>query len=302
MKVISIGNFDGVHLGHQALLSRARELAGAGRVVAVTFEPHPAAVLHPETAPARLSGADQRRNRLLEAGADEVRELQPSPELLDMDAEAFISALLDDEGGFDAVVEGPDFRFGRRRSAGIDTLHEIGSRRGFRVEVIQPRLVTLEDRSEVQVSSSLIRWLLQHGRVVDAAIALGRPYRLAGTVVSGDQRGRTLGYPTANLDHGDLLLPADGIYAGLAHLPEGSTRPAAVSIGTKPTFGTSVRIAEVHLIGHDGPVDDYGWTLQVELRKWLRDQTRFDDIDDLLKRIGLDCDETMHCVQEHPAR
>lgn len=219
-----------------------------------------------------------------------------------MDAEVFISTLLEDEDGFEAVVEGPDFRFGRGRSAGIDALRAIGGRLGFETEVIEPLDVTLEDRSDVQVSSSLIRWLLRHGRVVDAETALGRPYRLAGTVVSGDQRGRTLGYPTANLDHGNQLLPADGVYAGLAHLPDGGTRPAAVSIGTKPTFGTSVRIAEVHLIGHDGPVDDYGWTLQVDLRKWLRDQTRFDDIDDLLKRIKLDCDETMHCVQEHSAR
>jgi riboflavin kinase/FMN adenylyltransferase len=298
MKVISIGNFDGVHLGHQALMSRARELAGAGQVVAVTFEPHPAVILRPDTAPVRLTGAHRRRELLLEAGADEVRELKPTPELLAMDAEEFIFRLLED-GVFDAVVEGPDFRFARRRSAGIDVLREIGSRRGFKAEVIQPQLVTLEDQSEVQVSSSLVRWLLQHGRVVDAATTLGRPYRLAGTVVSGDQRGRTLGFPTANLDHGNLLLPADGVYAGLAHLPEGGTRPAAVSIGTKPTFGTSVRIAEIHLIGHDAPVDDYGWRLRVDLLKWLRDQTRFDDIDDLLKRIALDCEETSHCVQEH---
>ncbi len=301
MKVISIGNFDGVHLGHQALIGRARELAGAGQVVAVTFEPHPAVILRPGKAPVRLSGPEQRRELLLEAGADEVRELEPTPQLLDMDAEAFIFKLLED-GGFDAVVEGPDFRFARHRSAGLEELREIGARRGFQVEVIQPRLVTLEDRSEVRVSSSLVRWLLDHGRVVDAARTLGRPYRLAGTVVQGDQRGRTLGFPTANLDHGSQLLPADGVYAGLAHLPSGATRPAAVSIGTKPTFGRSDRIAEVHLIGHDGPVDDYGWTLRVDLKRWLRDQTRFDDIDDLLKRITLDCEETSHCVQEHFAR
>lgn len=297
MKVISIGNFDGVHLGHRDLLGRARELAGRGRVLAVTFEPHPAAVLHPETAPPRLVSASRRRELLLEAGADDVRELTPTRDLLDLDAQAFIS-LLREDGPFEAIVEGPDFRFARGRSAGLDTLRDIGGRMGFEVESVPVRTVTLEDRSEAPVSSSLIRWLLARGRVVDVARALGRPHRLDGTVVSGDQRGRDLGFPTANLDLGDRLLPADGVYAGLASLPEGRTAVAAVSVGTKPTFGAGGRLAEIHLIDHDGPLDDYGWTLEVELHRWIRGQARFDGVDQLVERMTLDCAEIRRTMEE----
>ncbi|MCH2144250.1 MAG: bifunctional riboflavin kinase/FMN adenylyltransferase [Phycisphaerales bacterium] len=301
MNVISIGNFDGVHLGHQALARRARELAGDGRVVVVTFEPHPAAILRPGSPLQRLSDPSRRRELLLEAGVDEVRELMPDPELLGSSAEGFIQRL-QAELPFEGIVEGADFRFARGRSAGIEELRMLGTRYGFGVEVVEDQLVELEDRSRVRVCSSLVRWLLARGRVVDACTALGRPYRLDGRVVEGDKRGRTIGFPTANLDHGEQLLPADGVYAGLATLPDGERRMAAVSIGRKPTFGNHDRIAEVHMIGHDGPVDDYGWTLQVDLQRWLREQTRFDSVDDLLNRITLDCAEAQRCLQEHLVR
>jgi riboflavin kinase/FMN adenylyltransferase len=301
MNVISIGNFDGVHLGHQALLGRARELAGSGQVVAVTFEPHPAAILRPNAAIPRLSDASDRRELLLEAGADEVRELEPTAELLDLDADAFIRRLQSD-CPFGAIVEGDDFRFARKRSAGIDTLRALGSTRGFKVEALEDQMVDLEDHSRVRVCSSLIRWLVAEGRVVDAATALGRPYQLVGTVISGDKRGRTIGFPTANLDVGEQLLPADGVYAGWAERPDGTRCIAAVSVGSKPTFGSHRRIAEVHLIGHDGPVDDYGWKLKVDLHRWLRDQTRFDSVEDLLRRIRLDCAESERFLQEHLVR
>ena len=301
MNLLSIGNFDGVHLGHQVLIERARKLAGEGQVVVVTFEPHPSSFLRDHEPPERLMTALQRRETLISCGADKVRELVPSAELLGMPPRSFIEWLRE-EIPFDVIVEGDDFRFGKGRSAGLPELIELGETLGFTVDQVAGQDVELEDQTTVRVCSTLIRWLLAQGRVVDVARALGRPYRLAGTVVSGDQRGRTIGFPTANLDCGDLMLPGDGVYAGIASLPDGTRHPAAVSVGVKPTFGVNARIAEVHLIGHDGPVDDYGWALEVDLLRWLRGQARFNGVDDLLKRITLDCAETERCVQEQLVR
>ena len=205
---------------------------------------------------------------------------------------------LREEVPFDAIVEGDDFRFGKGRSAGLTELRELGASMGFQVEQVDGQDVELEDRTEVRVCSTLIRWLLGRGRVVDVARALGRPYQLSGQVVRGDQRGRTIGFPTANLDCGELMLPGDGVYAGVATLPNGERRPAAVCVGVKPTFGGGSRIAEVHLIGHDAPVDEYGWPLKVDLVRWIRGQTRFNGIEDLLARITIDCAETERRVQE----
>ena len=297
MSSISIGNFDGVHLGHQALVSHAQACASGSRVIVVTFEPHPSLILRPGATPKRLTTAMERRKRLLEAGADEVRELIPTPELLAMDAEGFID-FLQQELDFDVIVEGPDFRFARGRSAGIQELQAIGARRGFRVELLQPVTTVLEDRSEPAVRSTLVRWLLENRRPVDAARALGRPYRLSGAVVQGEQRGRTLGFPTANLDHGELMLPGDGVYAGVGVLPDGSRRAAAVSIGTNPTFAGEGRVCEVHLIDHEGPLNDYGWTLELDLIRFLRDQLLCEDVTQLLGQMERDCVEARRLILE----
>ena len=297
MNVISIGNFDGVHLGHMALLDRARALAGGSQVTVVTFEPHPASIVRPDMVPRRLSTSSQRRELLLAAGADEVRELEPTPELLGLGAREFIDRMRA-EFDFGAIVEGRDFRFARRRSAGVEELAAIGQECGFAVELLDEVLVRLEDQTEVPVRSTLIRWLLEHGRVVDAARALGRPYRISGTVVAGDKRGRTLGYPTANLDHGDQVLPADGVYAGLALLPDGTRRVAGVSVGTKPTFNGAERVAEAHLIDHDAPVDEYGWNLEIDLVHWLREQLRFDDVEQLCACMDRDCQQARQAIEE----
>ena len=247
MSSLTISNFDGVHLGHRSLVERARELARDGRVVAVTFEPHPAAALEARRAPRRLTPAPLRRALLESLGVDEVIELEPTAELLALDGAEFIEFLRRTQT-FDTVVEGADFRFGRGRGCGIGDLETIGGRLGFEVEVVDDVSVTLEDRTLLDVRSTAIRWLLTQGRVVDAAIALGRPHQLTGTVVQGDQRGRDLGFPTANLSPGETLLPADGVYAGVATLPDGARVLAAISVGTKPTFGSNQRVCEARLI------------------------------------------------------
>jgi riboflavin kinase/FMN adenylyltransferase len=289
---VTIGNFDGVHLGHRALIDLARETAGTGaEVVAVTFEPAPAVVLGLPEVPRILTAAERRR-RLLDAGADRVLELETTPELLALDPEAFLDDLFRRLGGpFAAIAEGPDFRFGRGRSGSIETLRKCGDDRGFRVVIPEERRVRLVDGLEVPARSSVVRRLLDLGRVEDAARVLGRPHTLVGRVVRGDQRGRTIGIPTANLDLEGAMLPGDGVYAGIATLPGGVRRPAAVSIGTKPTFIETPRVAEVHVLDWEGTLDDYGWRLETSLDRRLRGQERYDGLEPFLAQLERDLDQ-----------
>ena len=278
MVTLSIGNFDGVHAGHRALISLARQVAGdSGPVVAVTFEPLPAARLRPATAPPRLSTAEERRERLLGAGADEVVELEPTPELLGQSPEEFLASLRA-RVPFGAIVEGEDFRFGKGRAGDLALLRAIGEREGFRTLVMPGIEIELGDLTLARAASSLVRWMLGRGRVHDAGRLLGRPYAIAGVTAPGDRRGRTLGFPTANLADGSwggTMLPADGVYAGVATLPDGRERIAAISIGTKSTFGGTRRTCEAHLPGESLPLDWYGWPLRIAFTRWIRGQMRF---------------------------
>ena len=285
---VTIGNFDGVHIGHRALIDQARKVAGpSGRVTAVTFEPHPLRLLRPEVAPQTIQLPAERRQALLDAGATDVRVLEVNRALLQMEAVAFLEWLRQDTG-FDAIVEGPDFHFGKARGGDVTLLRREGGRLGFTLEVVEPVQVQLSDGGTAAASSSLLRWLLGHGRVEDAARVLGRPYGFAGTVIRGDQRGREIGWPTANIEHGDRLLPADGVYAGTAELPDGSRRRAAISVGTKPTFGDAERTVEAFLLDHQAPLDQYGWRLSVTFDRWLREQARFDSVEPLLAQMRRD--------------
>lgn len=317
--ILTIGNFDGVHVGHAAILARARQCAGQlhppARVVALAFDPHPATVLRPGRAPARLTEFADRRRLLLAHGADAVERLRPTTALLSLEPDQFIARLV---ARFKpaAIVEGEDFRFGRDRSGSIETLRQLGAEHGFCVEVVPPVEAVLTDLTTVTASSSLVRWLVQQGRVRDAAAVLGRPYVLAGRVVPGDRRGHELGFPTANL-HARCLLPADGVYAALAWvcgldrpgptdadgLPPDAEPPtflAAVSVGTKPTFDGSVRVAEAHLFHPDRPfpadapralveLETYGWHLRLALVGWIRDQIRFESPIELAEQMFRDC-------------
>lgn len=291
---ITIGNFDGVHLGHRRLVSEARAAAGTnGRVVVMSFDPHPASILRPAALPARLTSFEQRVDLLLAEGADEVIAIVPTPEFLAQEPEAFIATIVAEHRPRH-IVEGPDFRFGRGRAGSVEMLRELEERHGFTTRVIDPVSVPLDNCQLVIASSSMIRRLVGLGRMGDAAAILGRPYELAGTVERGDQRGRTIGTPTANIDTGEYQLPADGVYAGRARRGDGDDRwyPAAVSVGTKPTFGRNPRSCEAHLIGYTGPLDDYGWAIRLEISDWLRDQIRYDDIDLLVDQIRRDIEQT----------
>lgn len=288
MLAISIGNFDGVHRGHAALLRRARSIAGpSGWVVVVTFDPHPLARLRPHAVPPSLTACDERVRLLRALGADDVVVLDPTPELLQREPSEFIVELRR-RVPFDAIVEGDDFRFGRARSGSVGTLREIGAREGFTVDVVDGIDVALGDQTVVRASSTMARWLVAQGRVADAARLLGRPYALVAPTAAGDRRGRTIGFPTMNLAHGAALLPADGVYGGWVTLDDGSRHVAAISVGTKPSFGASARTCEAHLPGLDLPLDRYGFTVRVEFGRWVRGQFALRSTDALVAQIGRD--------------
>ncbi len=284
--ILTVGSFDGVHLGHRALIDAARRQADrtGGSVIALVFERHPLATLRPEDAPPPLTLPETRRELLRAAGVDQIVGLDPTPELLSLDPQAFIERMV--QAHHPAVwIEGPDFRFGRDRAGNLDVLRDLGKAHGFDVQVIDPVETVLHDLSQVPVRSSLIRWLVLQGRVADAAKCLGRPYAVRGVVVRGEQRGRTIGFPTANLDTGAVLLPADGVYAGVVE-HDGRPIAAAISLGTKPTFAGHDRAFEAHLIDFDG--DLYGETLEVTVTRFVRDQVAFASREALIEQMHRD--------------
>ena len=298
MKIaISIGNFDAVHLGHIALVEAARQAVGAeGRVEMWSFDPSPVSVLQPEQQLDRLTTFSERTSLLLEAGADEVKQIVPTKALLSKSPKTYIAELVD-QTSCNFIVEGEGFRFGKNRAGTCETLEEFGQEFGFQSIVVEGVEVALRDHSIVRASSSTIRWLLQAGRVEDAAIMLGRRVQVSGMVVQGDRRGRTMGFPTANLQGVQTMLPCDGIYAGTASIEGEKTYPAAISIGSKPTFGENDRVCEVHIIGYDGDVDHYDWPLTVTISHWIRDQLRFDSTEELTSAIDHDI-ECVHRLTE----
>ncbi len=292
--VITIGTFDGVHMGHRAILAEARRLATAHgtKVVALAFDPHPASILRPEHEPPRLTTPDEKCSALRHAGADEVELIEPTRQLLDQSPETFIQSLVDTMG-IKAIAEGANFRFGRDRRGDAATLRWIGERIGFEFAEVSPVRVTLCDQWSVQVSSSLIRWLLEQGRVADASRCLGRSYGLSGSVVAGARRGRTIGVPTANVDPlvtRQVMIPADGVYGGTVSVAGRGRHPAAISIGVKPTFADGGRVVEAHLIDFDG--DLYGKNIRVETVRWLREQRRFKTVELLQAQLQRDIART----------
>lgn len=300
--VLTIGNFDGVHIGHQSLVARAREIASRHasrpRVIALSFDPHPLTRLRPELAPPMLTTFEERSRLLRDAGADEVVRLDPTPELLAISPESFIAHLVAQHAPV-AIVEGPDFHFGKARAGNNVTLASLGKLHGFEVSIVPPVESSLNDQSVVTVSSTIIRWLVRHGRVADAARLLGRPYTITGTVVQGDQRGRQIGFPTANLST-PCLLPADAVYAGVAQLVDGRRFNAAIHVGVRSTFDDTTRTLEAYILDWKGPLAEggaeYHWPLRLEITHWLRDQARFDSVSSLVDQIGRDVSRTRTLV------
>ena len=286
--VVTIGNFDGVHLGHQHVIRRAREVAdelGVRDVVAVTFDPHPIAVLRPEHAPPTLTTIETRVRLLEEAGADDVLVIPFSRELADWSPERFIDEIIVEALHAKAVVVGANFRFGSRAAGDVATLREAGEERDFRTVGI-----ALDGGPQVW-SSTYVRNCLTAGDVEGAAEALGRPFTVRGEVVRGDERGRELGYPTANVPTtGMHAAPADGVYAGwLRRLDgDGDPLPAAISVGTNPTFeGDRERRVESYVLDRDD-LELYGVPVEVSFVARLRGMKRFDSVDELVETMADD--------------
>ena len=286
--VVTIGAYDGVHVGHRSLLARVRLMAddlGAAAAV-VTFDRHPATVVRPESAPRLLTDLDQKLELLETTGMDYAHVIRFDEERSRESAEDFVGTVLVDCLAARAVVVGHDFHFGHRRRGNVPLLQHMGADLGF--DVLGISLVA-DDAAGEAVSSTRIRRLLAAGDVAAAAALLGRPHEVRGTVVQGDRRGRELGYPTANVVvPAEILLPADGIYAGWYRRPDGSMHPAAISLGRRATFhpDAEVSVLEAYLLDFDG--DLYGERARVRFVARLRDDARFDSADALVAQIDAD--------------
>ncbi len=283
---LTIGNFDGVHRGHLAILRRLRELADEEGVPAavLTFDPHPAAVLAKRKPLSPLTWLERRTALLAETGLDAVIILSSTPEFFQTPAEDFFHGLLREKLAIRAIVEGPDFRFGRKREGDIRLLQEWCGKHGIRWDIVAP--VTMEGHA---ISSSRIREAVLAGRIQEANQMLSRPFATLGTVVHGAGRGAALGYPTANLQRLRTAVPGTGIYAGAAKIGD-HTFAAAISIGGNPTFGEDQIKFEAFICDFSG--DLYGQDLEILFFRRLRDVLRFEDVPALLDRMKRDVEES----------
>ncbi len=287
---VSVGNFDGVHRGHAALLAELRQQAQAvgGPAVALTFDPHPSRLLRPDFVPPALTTLAERGRLLQECGADHVLVLTTTHDLLRLGAEEFFERVVRGHCEARTLVEGTNFRFGRDRGGDVDTLAALCRRDGVGMALVPPLLLDGE-----AVSSSRVRAALGRGDVRVAADCLGRSYRLAGTVGTGQRRGRTIGFPTANLEATATLVPADGVYAARVQVGA-AVWPAAVNVGPNPTFGEDARKVEVHVIGFSG--DLYASSLAVDFVERLRDTRPFGGVADLVAQLRADVEHARRLV------
>ena len=293
---VVIGNFDGVHLGHRHVLARAREVADERNLtlVAVTFDPHPMAVLRPEHAPSSLTSVETRAQLLGDSGADAVLVLPFDRDMASWTPEEFVERVLVTTLHAAAVVVGANFRFGHRAAGDVATLRETGAVHDFEAEGI-----ALDGGPQVW-SSTYVRTCLATGDVAGAAEALGRPYAVHGTVVQGDRRGRELGYPTANVPTSTMTAaPADGVYAGwLRRTDTGERHPAAISVGTNPTFdGQRERRVESYVLDRTD-LELYGVDVEVSFVDRLRGMVAFASVEELVEQMKDDVDRARELLLE----
>jgi riboflavin kinase/FMN adenylyltransferase len=303
--VLTIGNFDGVHLGHQEILTAARQTANKRQtqLVAMTFEPHPLAILYPQKAPDILTPLDLKKNLLAEFGVDCLFVQKTDPDLLALSPQDYVEQFIVKGIQPGIVIEGESFNFGSDRTGNSHLLGKLGVEKGFEVSVIKAKKVKLPAGQVITISSSIIRNMLGTGKVVDAAISLGRPYRLIGQIVRGHGKGKKLGFPTLNLQPLNQLIPAEGVYAGLVEIGDSAEYvcaakekiPAAFSIGRAetlesdyPTRRTSPTLIEAHILS--GDVGDlYGKWLAMDFIERIRSQQKFGSKKDLSAQIAKDC-------------
>jgi len=284
--VIALGNFDGFHAGHQAVVGRAvRHAKDEGRpAIVATFDPHPVRFFKPDVPPFRLTTLDQRQELFAAAGADAMLVLPFDATLAATTAEDFITELLLGRYGAAGVVTGADFVFGKGRGGNVVTLADHARRLGFFTEMVAP----VDDTEEV-ISSSRIREALQAGDCAAATRLLTRPFTVRNIVQHGDKNGRLLGFPTANLEMGQYLRPRYGIYAVTGKLPDGRVLNGAANLGIRPSFDPPKELLEPHFF--DFAEDLYGQEIDVAFHAFIRAEAKFDDMDALMAQIAADCDE-----------
>jgi len=287
--VVVIGVFDGVHKGHQALLTKAKEIAGDRKIIALTFDPHPATVFAPSQAPTMLTTLADRIELLKIHNADQVAVMKFDQKFSQLSPEDFVEQILVHQLQASTVIVGKNFTYGYKAAGTVSTL----AQHGFEVLALD-----LEGKDGSTISSTHIRKLVTEGRVEEARALLGRPHRLDGIVVHGEKRGRTIGYPTANLGNiSDQTIPSDGVYAGW--LTVGINHwPAAISIGTNPTFdGERGRQVEAYAIDQEG-LDLYDKKASIEFGWRLRDTLKFDGVEALVKQMRADVDQARQLTEK----
>ncbi|NJM50867.1 MAG: bifunctional riboflavin kinase/FAD synthetase [Sphingomonadales bacterium] len=282
--VAALGNFDGFHLGHQAVAGAAITKAKAeGRpAIIATFDPHPVRHFAPETPPFRLTTLDQRQRLFAAAGADAMLVFDFGADLAATSAEDFIASLLSGHLGIKTVVTGEDFTFGAKRGGNVDVLREVGAVHGLDNIAIGP----VQAGREI-ISSSRVREALQSGDPAGAAALLTRPFAIEGKVQHGDKNGRLLGYPTANIDMGHYLRPRYGIYAVKVRLPDGRVLSGAANLGIRPSFDPPKELLEAYIF--DFNEDLYDQTIEVEFHAFLRGEEKFDNLEALKAQMADDC-------------
>jgi riboflavin kinase/FMN adenylyltransferase len=279
---VAIGNFDGVHLGHLRIVERLLERAQAvsGPAIVFTFDPHPVRILRPDECPPPLTWTERKAQLLAKHGVYKIVAYPTDEALLSLSAQEFFDKIVLEALGARAIVEGPNFYFGHNREGNVEVLGQLAAAAGISLDVVTPF-----EQDGTLVSSSLVRRLVSAGEVTRAAELLSAPYRIRGMVTHGAGRGAKLGFPTANLEAVDTLLPATGVYAGRAWLGD-VCYPAAINLGPNPTFGEGAAKVEVHLIDHQETI--YGQPLEVEFLERLRDVIAFDSEAQLIKQLEQD--------------
>lgn len=283
--IIALGNFDGFHLGHQAVAQVALDWARAeGRpAIIATFDPHPVRHFQPDAPPFRLTTLDQRERLFEEAGAAAMLVFEFGATLAGTTAEDFVAKLLVERFGAAGIVTGEDFTFGKGRGGNVEVMRTVGAPLGLTTKIVSP----VSDGDAV-ISSSRIRDALKAGDCATANSLLTRPFAIEGTVIHGDKNGRKLGYPTANIDMGHYLRPKYGIYAVKGRLPDGRIVPGAANLGIRPTFDPPKELLEPYFF--DFQEDLYDQTIEVELHHFLRGEQKFDGLDALKAQMEKDCD------------
>ena len=284
--VVALGNFDGFHLGHQAVVGRAVQRGAHERrpVIVATFDPHPVRHFKPDVPPFRLTSLDQRQRLFAAAGADAMLVFDFDDALASTSAEDFVAKVLGERIGAAAVVTGEDFTFGKGRAGNAEVLRELGKAQGIAAEAVAP--ITLDGEL---VSSSRIREALQAADPGAATHLLTRPFAIEAAVEHGDGRGHDLGWPTANLRLGKYLRPAYGIYAVRVRLDDGSEHDGVASLGIRPMFDPPEELLEANIFGFDG--DLYGRTIEVMLHHYLRPEAKFADLDALMSQMSKDAEQ-----------